>query len=408
MRYVDYWVPRSLLLLGMTFLSLLTPLCSPLSAADKAEVRDIYYWSSEDYTRITVDLSRPVEFTQRRLSNPDRLYFDLADSVAVKEIQNNLPVGDGILKAVRAGQYNPDTVRIVLDLEAMEEVNAFVLDDPAKLIIVVRGERPRRSGDIVLGKKVLVIDAGHGGHDSGAIGRRGLKEKDVVLDIALKLRRILSAEPNIKVIMTRDSDVFIPLPDRTDIALKNNADLFVSIHANASPRRGARGIETYLQNWTSEEEAIAVAARENYVSVKRMKEKMAQYRTDYVGKILSDLHRDVKRDNSIALANYVQDSLCSSVTKINRNTVNLGVKQAMFFVLMGADMPSILAEVSFISNPDEEKLLSSDSYRKVIADSIASGILTYFSSSTHRQMASAGAGSAANQSGREKGILASR
>ena len=367
----------------VAFLSLLSFFAvGPSEASEKAEVKDIHFWSSQGYTRVIVDLSRPVEFTKRRLSGPDRLFFDLRNSKMVKEIQKKLPVGDGILKAVRAGQYDADTVRIVLDLETMEDFNAFVLDDPAKLVIDVNAKKNEKHERVVTSQKVIVIDPGHGGHDSGACGPKGLKEKDVVLDIALKVRDILSHEPNLKIVLTRDRDVFIPLPERTLIALKNDADLFVSIHANASPRSGARGIETYLQNWTTEEEAIRVAARENYVTVKRMKEKMAQYRNDDVGKILSDLNRDYKRDESIALANYVQRSLYSSAAKVNARTINLGVKQAMFFVLMGANMPSILAEVSFISNPQEEKLLSTESYRKVLAASIAAGIKTYFSSSS--------------------------
>lgn len=372
---------RFLLIAAVSFLLNAVLSVCPSEAGVSAEVRDIKYWSSQGYTRVIVDLSRPVEFTKRRLSNPDRLYFDLKDSRIIKEVQSKLPVGDGILKSVRAGQYDGDTVRIVLDLETMEDFNAFLLDDPTKLVIDVNARRTHEPGNAVLAQKTLVIDAGHGGHDSGAVGPKGLREKDVVLDIALMVREILSDEPNIRLVLTRDKDVFIPLPERTLIALKSDADLFVSIHANASPRRGARGIETYLQNWTNEEEAIRVAARENYVSVKRMKEKMAQYRTDDVGRILSDLNRDYKRDESVALANYVQKSLYSNVAKIHSSTVDLGVKQAMFFVLMGANMPSILAEVSFISNPEEEKLLSTNSYRRILAGSIAAGIRTYFSSS---------------------------
>lgn len=350
-----------------------------LGAEGRAEVKNIRYWSSHGYTRVIVDLSRPVEFSRKRLSNPDRLYFDLKNSRIVKEIQNNLPVGDGILKSVRAGQFDSATVRIVLDLETMEDFSAYILDDPTKLVIDVNAKGPEK---MTISRKILVLDPGHGGHDPGAVGKNGLQEKDVVLDIALKVREILSTEPNIEIILTRDKDVFIPLPERSLIALQSKADLFVSIHANASPNRGARGIETYLQNWTNEEEANRVAARENYVSVKRMKELMAQYKNDDVGKILTDLNRDYKRDESIALANYVQNSLYSSVARVHAKTVNLGVKQAMFFVLMGASMPpSILAEVSFVSNPEEEKLLSGESYRRVIASSIASGIKEYFSSS---------------------------
>lgn len=356
----------------------------PVNASDKVEVANIRYWSSQGYTRVVIDLSRSVEFTKKRLSNPDRLYFDLKDARIVGEVQNKLPVGDSILKSIRVGQYNTDTVRIVLDLECMEDFSAFLLDDPTKLVIDVNAKKQERS---TVGRRTVVIDPGHGGHDPGAVGKNGLREKDVVLNIALKVREILSKDPDLHIILTRERDVFIPLEERSLIALKNGADLFVSIHANASPNRSARGIETYLQNWTDEEEATRVAARENYVSVKKMKEMMKLYKKDdYVGKMLSDLSRDYKRDWSVALAHYVQNSLCSDVAKVHKKTANLGVKKAMFFVLMGANMPpSVLAEVSFISNPEEEKLLSDESYRAVIAGSIASGIKRYFSSSAPLQ-----------------------
>jgi N-acetylmuramoyl-L-alanine amidase len=373
-------VPGDVIRTGIVFFILFMVFAPPLKAADRVDITNIRHSSSQGYTRVVVDLSRPVEFTKKRLSNPDRLYFDLRNSRIAKEIQNRLPVGDGILKSVRAGQYDPDTVRIVLDLETMEDFSAFILDNPTKLVIDVNAKKQDTSA---VGKRIIVLDPGHGGHDPGAVGRRGLQEKDVVLDIALKVREILTKEPDMEIVLTRDKDIFIPLEERSLIALKHEAELFVSIHANASPNRAARGIETYLQNWTNEEEAIRVAARENYISVKRMKEQMARYKSDDLGKILSDLNRDYKRDESIALANYVQSSLYSDVVRVHKKTANLGVKKAMFFVLMGANMPpSILAEVSFISNPEEEQLLSSESYRTLIAHSIASGIKAYFSSST--------------------------
>ncbi|HAM53381.1 MAG TPA: N-acetylmuramoyl-L-alanine amidase [Nitrospiraceae bacterium] len=360
----------------------ISPVVHLSEATDKAEVKNIQYWSSQGYTRVVVELSRPVQFTNKRLSNPDRLYFDLKNTKITKEIKTKLSVGDGILKLVRAGQFDPQTVRIVLDLETMEDFSAYILDDPTKLVIDVNAKKQKQEKQVVTSRKILVLDPGHGGHDSGAVGPGGLQEKDVVLDIALRVKEILSTEPGIEVILTREKDVFIPLPERTLTALQANADLFVSIHANASPNRAARGIETYLQNWTNEEEAIRVAARENYLSVKRMKQQMAQYKNDDVGKMLSDLRRDFKRDESVALAHYVQDALVTDVAKVHKKVVNLGVKQAMFFVLMGASMPpSILAEVSFISNPEEEQLLSRESYRSRIAASIASGIKTYLTAS---------------------------
>lgn len=352
----------------------------PASAGEAGLVKNIRYWSSEGYTRVVVDLTQPVEYTKKRLSNPDRLFFDIRNARIVKEIQTNLPVGDGILKAVRAGQYDAETVRVVLDLETMEDFNAFLIDDPARLIIDVNAKRPEKA----FTKRRVVLDPGHGGHDPGAVGKKGLKEKDVVLDIALRVRDLLSKDPSLTVFLTRDRDIFIPLEERTAIAMKKDADMFVSIHANASPRRNARGIETYLLNWTNDEEAIRVAARENAITVKRLKEKMAKYKND-LDVILSDLRRDYKRDESLKLANYVQSSLTSDIARVHRKTINLGVKQAFFYVLVGASMPSVLAEVSFISNPDEERLLSDTEYRGVIASSIASGITNYLSAAAPAQ-----------------------
>lgn len=350
-------------------------------AADKAVVKDIRYWSSSGQTRVVIYLSQPVEFSKSRLSNPDRLFFDLSNSKISKEIKNSLPVGDGILKLVRAGQYNKDTVRVVLDLETMQDFNVFTLDDPSRLIIDVNAKRAER----VVSKKIVVLDPGHGGHDPGAVGQKGLREKDVVLDIALKVRKILSDDPSVEISLTRDKDIFIPLEERTAIAKKRDADLFVSIHANASTRRAARGIETYLLNWTTDEEAIRVAARENYISVKKMKESMKKHKDNLVDIMLGDLSRDFKRDESIKLANYVQNSLVTDAGTVQKKVANLGVKQALFYVLVGATMPSILAEVSFISNPEEERLLSSESYRAMLANSIASGIRTYLSSTPDQQ-----------------------
>lgn len=352
---------------------------APLSvnAKDTAQVRDIRYWSSNGYTRVVINLSETVEYTKRRLSNPDRLFFDLKSAHIQKEIKTNFSVGDGILKSIRAGQYATDTVRVVLDLETMEDFNVIILEDPVRLIIDVKAKRLENKEEKTFQKKRVILDPGHGGHDPGAVGKGGLREKDVVLDIALKVRDILSNDPSLDIYLTRDKDVFIPLEERTALAMKKDADLFVSVHANASPNRKAKGIETYLLNWTNDEEAIRVAARENAISVRTMKEKMKKYRND-LDTILSDLRRDYKRDESLKLANYVQTSLVTDVGKIHTKTANLGVKQAFFYVLVGASMPSVLAEVSFISNPDEERLLSNEDYRSVIARSIASGITTYF------------------------------
>lgn len=359
---------------------LLMILSFPSFAADKAVVKEIRYWSSQGQTRVVIDLSRPVDYKANRLSQPDRLYFDLSAAQIPLEIKKTLSVGDGILRSIRAGQFNPDTVRVVLDLERMEGYNVFLFDDPTRLVIDINAKKV----ESFVTKRIVVIDPGHGGHDPGAIGQGGLKEKDVVLDIAMKVREILSREPSLEVYLTRDNDIFIPLEERTAIARKKEADLFISIHANASPNRAARGVETYLLNWTNDEEAIRVAARENYISMKRMKERMAAYKND-VERILNDLSRDYKREESLKLAHLVQNSIVSEISKDRKRIINLGVKQALFYVLVGASMPSILAEVSFISNPEEERLLSKEDYRGKIAESIAKGIKTYLSQQTPLQ-----------------------
>ena len=354
---------------------------SPLSASasEQAKVKQIRHFSSPDYTRIVIDLSSPAEFSKNRLSNPDRLYFDLKNSSIAKEIKTNLPVGDGIVKTIRASQFNDDTVRIVFDIEEITDYKSFIIEDPVRLVIDLYGKGKGTDNPVLaVTKKRIVIDAGHGGHDPGAVGPNKLYEKDVVLDIAVKLKKILSADPGNEVFLTREKDVFIPLEERTAFANRKNADLFVSIHANASPRKQAKGVETYLLNWTDDEEANRVAARENKISLKKMKEMNSQM--DTVGAILSGLKRENKRDESIKLANYVQRSMISGLNDNYGDVPDLGVKQALFYVLFGAKMPSILAEVSFISNPEEEKLLSQDEYRMDIAKAIAEGLHTYLAS----------------------------
>ena len=364
----------------LPYLGVFLVILSPFFAeASSVEVKDIRSWSSENYTRVVVDLTNTVEFSKNRLSNPDRLYFDVKDAHISKEINTSIPVGDGILKTVRASQFNKTTVRVVLDLDEISDYQTFIFDDPARLVIDVYGKtRTADKADMNFVKRRIVLDPGHGGHDPGAVGPKNLYEKDVVLDIALKLKKVLMEDPFNEVFLTRERDIFIPLEERTAMANRKNADLFVSIHANASPRREAKGIETYLLNWTDDEEAIRVAARENAISLKKMRAMNRQ--VDIVDVIKSDLIRENKRDESIKLANYIQRSLISNLDSDTKLVLNLGVKQALFYVLFGAKMPSVLVEVSFISNPEEERLLSNDAYRTEIAKGIAKGLNTYLTS----------------------------
>ncbi|NWF98171.1 MAG: N-acetylmuramoyl-L-alanine amidase [Nitrospirae bacterium] len=368
---------RTFIVLSSLFISII--LCIPGRANSDVKVQNIKHFSSQDYTRVVIELSGQVEFNKCKISNPERIFFDLKNSYITKEIKTVLPVGDGILKSVRASQYNSETVRVVLDIEEISDWNYFIIENPARLIIDLKGKNKKSNSSVFLAKRRIVIDPGHGGHDPGAVGPKKLYEKNVVLDIALKLRKILQKNPMNEVFLTRESDIYLPLEERTAIANKKNADLFISIHANASPNREARGVETYLLNWTDDEEAMKVAARENKISLRKMRAMKKQF--DILETIKTDLMRENKRDESVKLANYIQRSIISGVNEKYKNIIDHGVKQAMFYVLLGANMPSILAEVSFISNPQEENLLSNETYREEIAKALAEGIDTYFKSS---------------------------
>ena len=189
------------------------------SASQKVKVNDIRYWSSQDYTRIAIELSEPVEFTKNRLSNPERIFLDLKHAVIAKETKTSFPVGDGIVRTVRASQFNSDTVRIVFDIEEISDLKCFMIESPAKLVIDLFGKgRQTEKARPLTAKRRIVIDAGHGGHDPGAVGPNKLHEKDVVLDVALKVRKALMKDPLNDVFLTRDTDVFIPLVERTAFA----------------------------------------------------------------------------------------------------------------------------------------------------------------------------------------------
>jgi N-acetylmuramoyl-L-alanine amidase len=227
-----------------------------------------------------------------------------------------------------------------------------------------------RSLTRTLGLKLarIVVDAGHGGHDTGTIGPDGLMEKDLVLDVALRLGRLLETHLGADVIYTRDDDTFIPLETRTAIANEHQADLFISIHANSSSDPTARGIETYYLNFTSNPDALEVAARENAVSQKSIFELQ-----DLVKKItLKD-----KIDESRELATDVQQSLYGGLATQHSTLRDRGVKKAPFVVLIGANMPSVLAEISFVSNPTDEAKLETPDYREKIAESLYKGIAKY-------------------------------
>jgi N-acetylmuramoyl-L-alanine amidase len=215
-----------------------------------------------------------------------------------------------------------------------------------------------------------VIDAGHGGHDPGAQAR-GVVEAELVLDVALRLEKLLQKLPGVEVVLTRRSDEFIALQERTAIANREGADLFLSIHANASESAQARGIETYFLNFASNLSAAAVAARENAASGQAM---------GALPDIVKAIALNNKLDESRDFATQVQHAMLEHLRGSNKTIKDLGVKQAPFVVLIGAAMPSVLAEISFVTNPQEARLLKNNAYRQKIAEALFAGIKSYQSS----------------------------
>jgi N-acetylmuramoyl-L-alanine amidase len=242
--------------------------------------------------------------------------------------------------------------------------SAMVAPAPPSVNLEGRFSLSRQLG---LGISRIVIDPGHGGHDPGAQSR-GASEADLVLDIALRLEQLLTREPGVEVVLTRRTDVFVPLEERTAIANRQNADLFLSIHANASRNAKARGVETYFLNFASTPDAEAVAARENSASGRTMHS---------LPDIVKAITLNNKLDESRDFATIVQREMVGHLSSANRDLRDLGVKQAPFVVLIGAGMPSVLAEISFITHSQENKLLKNKAYRQKIAEALYQGVERY-------------------------------
>lgn len=387
---------------GIAFLlTLVVFLSLPFSAAHAASrvvVDEIRHWSNPSYTRIVITTGKKTRYAHRLLKKDPsinvgwrRLYVDIAKASLGPNLPKHIPINDGLLKAARAGQYNKDTVRVVLDIESIEDYKIFALEEPYRIVIDVTGEKgllikkapepqpapapgvePSLSQQLGLKVKVIVLDPGHGGHDPGAIGRGGLKEKDVTLRLGKMLRDKLKTAFDGSVIMTRDTDVFIPLEERTGIANSKDADVFVSIHINASPKRTATGIETYILNISHNQEARRLAARENATSTRSVSD---------LEFILNDLIKTAKTNDSSQLAASVNNNLTAKLSGSYSGIKSNGVKGAPFYVLVGTKMPSILIEASFISNPIEEKRLQDEKYLQTIVDGIYNGIIEYLKGS---------------------------
>ncbi len=336
-----------------------------------------------------------------------RLYVDLRRAIPAAGLSEATDVQDGLLRQIRTGRQESDTVRVVLDMDSILDYKVFPLEDPMRIVLDVTGDRPPeltaretamvslpagkdtiaplldktpesqplkvtippdRSGGVL---RRIVVDAGHGGKDPGAIGPSGTYEKDVTLAMAKVLAETLRKEIGCDVILTRSGDVFLPLEERTAIANRVGADLFLSIHANAAVNREAYGIETYYLNFSKNDKAAAVAARENGTSLKQVGD---------LELILFDLMANSKINESSRLATDIQRNLVADLGRSYKQVKDLGVRQGPFYVLLGATMPSVLVETAFISHPREESRLIDRKYHQKTAAAIVRAVQQYANS----------------------------
>jgi len=358
-------------------------------------IEKIRHWTYPDYTRLVLDLNRPVQYRQAQDKDPAALRLILADTQLGRQAQAQLPsLNTDLLRWVSFQSSSPTMVQVIISMEGLVgPPKVAPLSNPDRLVIDLF-RKPSVSNSPPLHKNApsppqgialaqppptiiqrIVIDPGHGGKDPGAIGRGGLMEKEVVLDIGRRLRNLIEERLGKTVIMTREKDTFIELDDRTLLANSKKADLFISIHANAHPSRSTRGVEIYLLGLSSNREALAVAARENSVSLES-----AGNLDRTLGQILFDLGRDYKINQSLEFAHTTRLSFGTILRQYDYDVVSLDVKRAPFYVLLNSNMPSILAEVSFISNPKEEQLLRKDRYRQAMAEALFEGLKRYIAS----------------------------
>jgi N-acetylmuramoyl-L-alanine amidase len=360
-------------------------------------VNGIRFWSSPTYARVVIDVASEVSFRHRLLkgdratSGPDRLLIDLAGARVGPGVKPILPTEDVLLVDARATQYRPDTVRVVVDVKLTDHVKVFSLPNPFRILVDVRsvpvktaskkrvGQEPAKSvprlprgaltKQLALGVKKIVIDPGHGGADFGATGYlKGVFEKNVALEVSQRLAKKIHERLGCEAILTREDDRLLSLEQRTAFANTVGADLFISIHTNAHKKMASYGTETYFLNLATDEDAILLAARENAASAKSISD---------LESILKDLMIQTKQDESSRLAGHVQDALVRTLDAKFGRVKDKGVKQAPFYVLLGADMPSVLVEVAFITNPRECRRLNTAAFQDAIADAIVAGIEVY-------------------------------
>jgi N-acetylmuramoyl-L-alanine amidase len=346
------------------------PPARPAPAVASGTLEDVRFRSYPSFTRIVVETSRPLEHRVESVG-PREARIRLAALTAAARVEE---VGDGFITQARLEPIGGDMLLRVGFEGAAGELRLSTLADPDRLVLdfgrPAEPSTPSTAG-AVTPLRVIVLDAGHGGHDTGAVGPGGLMEKELVLDITRRVARLLEDKLEVKVVLTRDSDTFVALRDRTSFANRERADLFVSIHANAHREAASEGVETFfLSSEATDSAARQVAAEENQAV--QLEKPAARARAEVVRTILWDLAQSEYQHESSRLAEVVQDSMTRSLRIPNR-----GVKQAGFYVLGGAAMPAVLLEIGFVTNPKEARRLRDSRYRDEIAHAIFAGLAEY-------------------------------
>jgi N-acetylmuramoyl-L-alanine amidase len=374
-------------------------------------ITGVRHWESGDSTTVVIDLQDQVQYEVHRLTDPERIYFDLHDTLLASGLSGKtFEVGDSLLVRIRVAQPMPGVSRIVLETKDVSNFSVSLEQNPFRLVASIRKQAlDKRLGaklgmpqnylqseaadlkagtglpskeDIQLRARVphmkIAVDAGHGGWDLGTVGRQGLLEKDLVLDVAQRLGALLERRLGTEVVYTRPEDNYIPLEQRAEMANEAQADLFVSVHANYSDYAFARGVETYYTNFSSSPESSDIEKRENATA------KTAPASPSLTGVALKE-----RTEQSRRLASSIERALYGTLAPASPGLRDRGVKEAGFVVLTGTSMPAVLTEISFVSSPMDEKNLQSASYRQSIAEALYKGIARYAASSSRVKIASA-------------------
>ncbi len=374
-------------------------------------------WPAVDYTRVAIEHSAPLKYTHFTVENPDRLVVDLEGiefNNVLEGLANKIAPDDPNIKLLRAGRYKPGVVRLVMELKNKVKPQVFVLPpvgeyghrlvldvypleppDPLLMLLErnetmlsemgvqierapdknseIKAEKPRQGKPIVDRMVTITLDPGHGGEDPGAVGAAGSYEKNVTLAVAKRLKAKIDAEPNMRAVLTRDTDYFVPLHVRVQKARRIRSDLFISIHADAFTRADANGSSVFAlsESGASSSAARYLAQKENAADL------IGGVNIDVKDRMLARTLLDLSQTATISDSLKLGKAVLGEIGGINR-LHKAGVEQAGFAVLKAPDIPSILVETAFISNPDEERRLNDDAYQDKMAEAILSGMKKYF------------------------------